>query len=85
MHFVPARNLLDFHQQAGRAGRDGNPSDIIVLFYGQQLSHCEDDVRSFVKPTACYHVASHSSFDPDIAPLLPSHDCCNFCAKNCML
>ena len=74
MHFGPARNLLDFHQQAGRAGRDGNPSDIIVLFYGQQLSHCEDDVRSFLKPTACYHVASHSSFDPDIAPLLPSHE-----------
>ena len=34
VHFGPARNLLDFHQQAGRAGRDGNPSDIIVLFYG---------------------------------------------------
>ena len=83
VHFGPARNLLDFHQQAGRAGRDGNPSDIIVLFYGQQLSHCEDDVRSFLKSTTCYRVASYSSFDPDIAPLLPSHDCCNFCAKNC--
>lgn len=83
VHFGPARNLLDFHQQAGRAGRDRNPSDIIVLFYGQQLSHCEDYVCSFLKSTTCYRVASYSSFDPDIAPLLPSHDCCNFCAKNC--
>ena len=49
VHFGPARTLLDFHQQAGRAGRDGKPSDVIVFFYGQQLSHCEDDVRSFLK------------------------------------
>lgn len=49
VHFGPAGNLLDFHQQAGRAGWDGNPSDIIVLFYGRQLSHCEDDIRSFLK------------------------------------
>ena len=49
VHFGPARNLLDFHQQAGRAGWDGNPSDIIELCYGQQLSHCEDDIRSFLK------------------------------------
>ena len=83
VHFGPARTLLDFHQQAGRAGRDGNPSDVIVVFYGQQLSHCEDDVRSFLKSTGCFRVASYSTFDPDIAPLLPLHDCCNFCAKSC--
>ena len=37
--FGPARSLLDFHQQAGRAGRDGQPSDVIVYYYGQQLAH----------------------------------------------
>ena len=83
VHFGPARTLLDFHQQAGRAGRDGDPSDVIVFFYGQQLSHCEDDVRAFLKSTGCFRVASYSTFDPDIAPLLPLHDCCNFCAKSC--
>lgn len=83
VHFGPARTLLDFHQQAGRAGRDVDPSDVIVFFYGQQLSHCEDDVRAFLKSTGCFRVASYSTFDPDIAPLLPLHDCCNFCAKSC--
>lgn len=83
VHFGPARTLLDFHQQAGRAGRDVDPSDVIVFFYGQQLSHCEDDVRAFLKSTGCFRVASYSTFDPDIAPLLPLDDCCNFCAKSC--
>ena len=37
--YGPARSLLDFHQEAGRAGRDGLSSDIVLYFYGQQLAH----------------------------------------------
>ena len=47
--FGPARTLLDFHQEAGRAGRDGLSADVILYFYGQQLAHCEEDVRDFFK------------------------------------
>lgn len=83
VNFGPARSLLDFHQQAGRAGRDGLPSDIILYFYGQQLSHCDDDVRAFLKSTGCHRVSSYLSFDPDIVPLSPSHECCNYCAMYC--
>ena len=83
VNFGPARSLLDFHQQAGRAGRDGKPSDVIVYFYGQQLAHCDEDVCNFLKSTACYRVASYVSFDPDIVPLSPSHDCCSNCAICC--
>ena len=82
--FGPARSLLDFHQQAGRAGRDGQPSDVVLYFYGQQLAHCEDDVLAFLKATGCYRMSSYSSLDPDILPLLPSHDCCNCCAAACL-
>ena len=83
VNFGPARSLLDFHQQAGRAGRDGKPSDVILYFYGQQLAHCDEDVRTFLKSTGCYRVASYVSFDPCIVPLSPSHDCCNNCAISC--
>lgn len=83
VNFGPPRSLLDFHQQAGRAGRDGLSSDVILYFYGQQLAHCDDDVRTFLKSTGCYRVASYMSFDPRIVPLLPSHGCCSYCAMSC--
>lgn len=78
--YGPARSLLDFHQEAGRAGRDGLSSDILLYFYGQKLAHCEEDVRDFLKTSGRYRIASYKTFDPKIASLFPSYDCCNFCA-----
>lgn len=77
------RSLLDLHQQAGRGGRDGLPTDVRIVFYGQQVSHCDDDVREFVNTTGCYRVAGYTIFDPNITALLPAHQCCNYCAKTC--
>ena len=51
--YLVAVQDLDYHQQAGRAGRDGNTSDIVVIYRGQQLSHCEEDVKSFVRSDDC--------------------------------
>ena len=45
INWSPARNLLDHHQEAGRAGRDGKQSDIVVIYHGQQLTQCEDEVK----------------------------------------
>ena len=45
INWGPPRCLLDYHQEIGRAGRDGNQSDAITYFYSQQLSHCEDDIN----------------------------------------
>ena len=81
--FGPSRSLLDFHQEAGRAGRDSLPSDIVLYYYGQQLAHVEYDVREFLKTEVCYRVASYKSFDPNIASISPPHDCCNICSIKC--
>ena len=83
VHWGPARNLLDHHQQAGRAGRDGNRSDIVVIYHGQQLSHCEEDVKSFVRSDDCLRVASYRPFDGNVKPLDPHHFCCSNCIKIC--
>lgn len=87
VNFGPSRSLLDFHQQlqAGRAGRNGLSSGVILYFYGQQLPHCDDDVCTFLKSTGCYRVASYLSFDPHIVSLLPSHECCSYvyCSMSC--
>lgn len=87
INWGPARNLLDHHQEAGRAGRDHKQSDVIIIYNGQQLKDCEEDVKDFVKaaksPAKCLRVASYKSFDPDIQPLEPKHDCCSVCRALC--
>ena len=79
--YGPARSLLDFHQEAGRAGRDGLSLDILLYFYGQKLAHCEEDVRDILKISGCYRIASYKTFDPEIASLSPSYDCCFLCLQ----
>lgn len=69
VNWGPARNLLDHHQEAGRAGRGGVTSDFVVVFHGQKLSQCEDDVKSFVRASGCSRVASYKAFDESIKPL----------------
>ena len=83
INWGPARNLLDQLQEAGRAGRDGIRSHLIITYYGQQLSHCEDEVKDFVKCESCYRVALYKNFDSKIQPVTPGHDCCSYCATKC--
>ena len=83
INWGPARNLLDHHQEAGRAGRDGHQSDNIIIYQGQQLTHCEDEVKVFVRSDGCLRVASYKAFDPAIEPLVPGHDYCSNCRALC--
>ncbi|CAB4033633.1 mediator of RNA polymerase II transcription subunit 34-like [Paramuricea clavata] len=81
--FGPPRDILDLHQKAGRAGRDGLSSDILIHYYGQQISHVDEDVREFLKNDDCMRVAAYRIYDQDVVPLLPAHSCCGFCAASC--
>ena len=79
----PPRNILDFHPEAGRAGRDNQMSDVILYYYGQQIVHCEDDMRTFLKNSGCQCKASYNSLDPSVKPLSPGHNCCEYCTVSC--
>ena len=81
--YGPPRNLLDFHQQAGRAGRDGTLAHTVLFYYGQQIAHVENEMREFLQSSDCFRVASYSKVDKDIIPLSPGHICCNTCSKGC--
>lgn len=83
IHWGPPRNLLDYHQQSGRAGRDGKPANIIIFYYGQQTSFCEQNVKDFVNETGCYRIAAYKPFDNKVQSVVPAHDCCNNCAQMC--
>lgn len=77
------RTLLDQHQQAGRAGRDGAQGHVIIVYHGNQLAHCEEGVKDFVKAKTCLRIAGYESFDSNIESLEPKHNCCSNCAPSC--
>ena len=78
-----ARSILDLHQEAGRAGRDGFQSHVIVLYHGQQIGPSEQEVKEFVRSQGCLRVAAYKSLDSTIVPLDPLHDCCTYCTAFC--
>ncbi|XP_015758777.1 PREDICTED: ATP-dependent DNA helicase RecQ-like [Acropora digitifera] len=53
IHWGPARNLLDYHQESGRGGRDGKQTQVLTIYYGQQVSFCEQDVKNFSSNKCC--------------------------------
>lgn len=81
----PPRTLLEFHQQAGRAGRDNVPSHVITIYHGHQLSHCEQAIKNVIQSdgVSCLRAAAYNKLDPDIQPLQPGHQCCMFCIYYC--
>ena len=87
IHYVinwgPARTLIDQVQEAGRAGRNGDQAHVIIIYHGNQLAHCEDEVKTFVKTDGCYRVAMYQPFDPAIEPMKDHHNCCSNCKREC--
>jgi ATP-dependent DNA helicase RecQ len=83
INWGPARNLLDQLQEGGRAGRNGSSAHIVIIYHGQQVTHCDKDVKEFVNTTGCYRLAAYSPFDPSILPGAVKHDCCNYCCQSC--
>lgn len=83
VNWGPARSILGQHQEAGRAGRDGKKSHVIVIYHGQQAGHCEQEVKNFVRAKGCYRVAAYKTLDTTIKPLEPLHDCCSFFSTIC--
>ena len=74
-----ACSILDLHQEAGRAGRNGLQSHVIVLYHGQQIGPSEREVKDFVRSQGCLGVAAYKSLDLTVIPLDPLHDGCTYC------
>lgn len=77
------RSLLDFHQEAGHAGRDGVLSHIGVLYNGQQVGPCEKEVKQFLRSNGCLRIGAYQSLDKNIKSSSPLHNCCLFCSTVC--
>ena len=66
IHWGPARNLLDYHQESGRGARDGKQIQVLTIYYGQQVSFCEQDVKNFLQTDGCYRTEAYKPFDKKI-------------------
>ena len=75
INWGPARSILDQHQEAGRAGRDGKRAHVVVINFIMG--------NKFVRTKGCFRVAAYKSLDDTIQPLEPPHDCCSFCSSIC--
>ena len=76
VNWGPARSLLDQHQEAGRAGRDGLPSHVLIIYHGQQLKSLWGGYQSNGQGkwvSVCRHInqsmsaSSHKSPDTPVA------------------
>lgn len=83
VHYGPARSSVDHIQEAGRAGRNGEKACDITIYHGQQLSFCEKGIKDFAKSTSCLRQAIYLPFDSNIKSVVPMHDCCSICERDC--
>lgn len=86
INYGPPRNIEDYMQAFGRAGRDGSQAHSIILYHGRQLQGLSYEMLQYVssKSRQCMRVKLLHLFDGEkTQPLGPKHACCSFCALSC--
>ena len=83
--FGPSKSLTSYLQEAGRAGCDGSDAFNIIMYLPKHLKNCEKQVKHAIKSgeKSCVRQALLSSFDKDIEPFEPLHNCCSTCHRQC--
>ena len=85
IHYGPPREMKDFVQQIGRAGRDGQPSKAVLLYNGLHLRSCEENIKEYCSSNSgCLTkllLAEFGSLEPETEY---DHDCSIHCHKDCL-
>lgn len=84
VHFGPSKNLEQYVQESGRAGRDGKSSTCTILYNGLLAAYCDSDMKEFLQSETCRRQELMRKFSKDAcAEVNPAHNCCDVCATNC--
>ena len=88
VHACPPRNISQYFQEIGRAGRRGQPA-VATLYYNSRniaknLPGMNDDMISYCKNNAsCLRNQLLSVFGFEKDTSLIGCKCCSFCKENC--
>lgn len=86
INYGPPSDVESYLQEVGRAGRDGQQSEALLLFHGRQLHHCTPEMLEYLKSTSCRRSKLLELFDK--GTIIHSfsrekHLCCDVCALDC--
>lgn len=84
IHYGPPRQMEDFVQEIGRAGRDGVPAEALLLFTGGHLAKCENAIKEYAKSSEiCLRKIMLDKFNESPSTELMQHECCINCHHKC--
>ncbi len=78
IHFGPSKNLEQYVQESGRAGRDGKSSTYTILYNGLLAAYCERDMKDLLQSDRCRRQELIAC-----SKVGPAHNCCDICARDC--
>ncbi|XP_028404067.1 Werner syndrome ATP-dependent helicase-like [Dendronephthya gigantea] len=85
IHLGPPREIDDYIQEIGRAGRDGLPAKAVLYHNGILLKRASDKVREycFDCSSECLRKILLSDFDANPSQPSIKHLCCQTCHEHC--
>ena len=85
IHYGSPREVVDYIQGIGRAGRDKCNARAILYFSRQQMSKASSDMKAYANNSdSCLRKVLYGKFDTCEVKQPPvKHNCCSFCQSTC--
>lgn len=84
VHYGCPRDLEDYVQEIGRAGRSGQPSQAFLYYIPMHFLGCEADIKDFIKDISMCRREKLLSYFPCVASnvlSVPAKLCCDYCLQ----